>query len=106
MTEFKAGERVIFDDPNKENNSWHFTAGQVYTVGGKYHKPEYGTVGVVSDNHGQVNGHSVKFFKVYENDFFSWWNRYYPQEYGHNAEFRNIVERHARAAFEAGKNVK
>jgi len=35
--------------------------------------------------------------------FEEWWNNYYPQEYGHNTEFRNIVERHARKAFEEGK---
>ena len=97
----------------------YFTIGKHYVVGGIYHghkwsrlndKPD---IGVIADDLGGQNGHRYeRFKKVSEapsqsfDGFDQWWNKYYPQEYGHNSEFRDIVERHARRAFEAGRNTK
>jgi hypothetical protein len=106
VTEFIRGDKVIFVDPEHKYGGWNFTVGRTYTVGGKYFPSDDGYLGIMADDSGSPNGHLLKFFvsaPVVDQTFCSWWNEYYPQEYGHNAEFRKIVERHAEAAYVAGK---
>jgi hypothetical protein len=89
-----------------------FTVGTHYVVGGKYYKYYDDYVGVIEDDRGKPDGHHFSRFKKVDSlsveppafdEFDPWWNKYYPQEYGHNSEFRDIVTRHARRAFEQGK---
>jgi hypothetical protein len=106
VTEYKKGDKVIFVDPNHRYGGWNFTVGKIYTVGGKFFQDFPDMLGIEADDSGNPNGHEFEFFvsaPADEQTFCSWWNSYYPQEYGHNAEFRNIVERHAEAAYLAGK---
>lgn len=107
--EFKEDDVVVIHNSYKTRSDAKssFTKDKYYLVGGKYHGKHDTFVGVQSDDLGEQNGLKPEFLvKIDTLSFEAWWNRYYPQEYGHNAEFRDIVERHAKRAFEAGKNSK
>lgn len=129
MTEITSAEDINVGDVveyigcgyNDINSSSFFTIGKHYVVGGIYHGHKWynnsgwgGDIGVIADDLGGQNGHRYERFKKVSEapssqpltTFDQWWNKYYPQEYGHNSEFRDIVERHARRAFEAGRNTK
>ena len=114
VKDVKVGDVVEYiGGENEYLSKYYFTIGKHYTVGGMYHEYYLSGIGVTSDDKGCENGHHFeRFRKVAESSsepmtafdaFDPWWNKYYPQEYGYNAEFRDIVTKHARRAWEEGK---
>lgn len=99
MTKFKIGDTAI----SRIDVVGQFTKGKTYVVGGEFHNG-YAIIGVTADNDGKPNGMHPKYFGTLESQSFeNWFAKYYPQEYGYNSEFRNIVMKHAERAYQAGK---